>query len=198
MRQWSSAALPIGILLILAALTFWLRYVTEFTEKPANGRLRHDPDYIVSGATLRKIGHTGNLEYTLIADEIRHYPDDDTTAMDRPKLVYLNPTRPPVTISAVHGHLGPKGERVDLSEQVEVRRAGSGKNAPLLVETSELTVLTNEEKAFTKSPVLITQGSSWVRGIGMQVDNRLQTYLLESSVTGQFESRSAKKKKAQP
>jgi lipopolysaccharide export system protein LptC len=149
---------------------------------------RHDPDYIVNGATLRKIGESGSLEYTLIADEIRHYPDDDTTRMDKPKLVYLQPTKPPVTMSAVHGVMGPKGERVDLSEQVEVRRAGSDQNPPLLVETPELTVLTSEEKAFTKSHVLITQGNSWVQGVGMQVDNKLQTYLLES--------RSAEKLKA--
>lgn len=195
MKQWSGAALPIGILLILAALTFWLRYVTDFTDKPADGKLRHDPDYIVNGATLRKIGHAGILEYTLIADEIRHYPDDDTTIMDRPELVYLHPTRPPVTISAVHGQMGPKGERVDLSEQVEVRRAGTDKNPPLLVETAQLTVLTSEEKAFTESHVLVTQGESWVQGVGMQVDNKLQTYLLESRVSGQIDSHSAKKKK---
>ncbi len=197
MKQWSSAMLPLGILLVLAALTFWLRYVTDFTEKPGDGKLRHDPDFIVNGATLRKIGESGSLEYTLIADEIRHYPDDDTTRMDRPKLVYLQPTKPPVTISAVHGVMGPKGERVDLSEQVEVRRAGSDKNPPLLVETAELTVFTSEEKASTKSHVLITQGNSWVQGVGMQVDNKLQTYLLESRVSGEIESPSAKKKKPQ-
>ncbi len=197
MKQWSSAALPIGILLILTALTFWLRYATDFTQKPGDGHLRHDPDFIVDGATLRKIGQSGNLEYTLIADQIRHYPDDDTTSMDKPKLVYLHPTRPPVTISAVHGLMGPKGERVDLSEQVEVRRAGSSSNPPLLVETSELTVFTSDEKALTKSHVLITQGESWVQGVGMQVDNKLQTYLLESRVSGEIASRSAKKKKPQ-
>jgi lipopolysaccharide export system protein LptC len=58
---------------------------------------------------------------------------------------------------------------------------------------SELTVLTDEEKAFTKSQVLITQGKSWVQGVGMQVDNRFQTYVLESKVTGQIESHFARK-----
>lgn len=194
MKQWSGAALPISILLILTALTFWLRYATNLSEIPSDGKHRHDPDYIVNDATIRKIGQSGVLEYTLFAQEIRHFPDDDTTDMDRPKLVYLNPEKPPVTISAVRGHLSPKGERVDLSEQVEVRRAASGKTQELLIETPELTVLTNEEKAFTRSPVVITQGDSWVKGVGMQVDNKLQTYLLESRVTGQIASHLAKKK----
>ncbi|WP_313950789.1 LPS export ABC transporter periplasmic protein LptC [Accumulibacter sp.] len=195
MRQWSTAALPISILLILAALTFWLRYATDLAETHGDGKHRHDPDYIVTDATIRKVGPSGNLQYTLFADEIRHYPDNDTTEMDSPKLVYLHPSKPPVTISAVHGHLSPKGERVDLSEKVEMQRAATAKQQPLSLETPQLTVLTNEERAFTKSPVLITQGDSWVRGVGMQVDNKLQTYLLESAVTGQIESHTSKKKR---
>lgn len=194
MKQWSSAALPIIILLTLAALTFWLRYATRFSDQPNDGRLRHDPDYIVNDATVRKIGPTGRLEYTLFAAEIRHFPDDDTTTLDKPKLVYLHPTDPPVTITAERGQVSPKGERVDLTEQVEVRRAARGTTPQLLVETPDLTVLTNEEKAFTKSPVLITQGKSWLQGVGLQVDNKLQTYLLESRVTGEIESHLARKK----
>jgi lipopolysaccharide export system protein LptC len=48
MRKWSSALLPLSILLVLVALTTWLRYVTEFPEVRNDGRNRHDPDYIIS------------------------------------------------------------------------------------------------------------------------------------------------------
>ncbi|HPU80320.1 LPS export ABC transporter periplasmic protein LptC [Accumulibacter sp.] len=194
MRQWSSAVLPLSILLVLLALTSWLRYATEFPEARSDGKNRHDPDYIVTDAKGRKLDPSGRLLYTLVVDEIRHYPDDDTTDFLRPNLVYLHPTRPPVTISARYGHSTAQGQRVDLSEQVEVSRAATDKDAQLLAETSELTVLTEEEKAFTRSKVLITQGNSWVQGVGMQVDNQLQTYVLESQVTGQIESHFARKK----
>jgi len=53
--------------------------------------------------------------------------------------------------------------------------------------------LPDDDKAFTKSPVLITQGNSWVKGVGMQVDSRAQTYLLESQATAFLESKHAKK-----
>lgn len=194
MKRWSSAALPIFIMLVLAALTFWLRYATDISESRGDGSRRHDPDYIVSVATVRRIDQGGALQYTLYADEIRHYPDDDTVDLVKPRLVYLNPTKPTVSISALQGHLSAKGERVDLKENVEVRREATANYPPLLVETPELTVLTDVEKAFTESPVVITQGNSWIKGVGMQVDHKLQTYLLESRVTGEIESRSAKKK----
>ncbi len=194
MKRWSSALLPLGILLILVALTAWLRYATDLPEIRHDGKNRHDPDYIVTEASGRKLDATGKLLYTLAAAELRHYPDDDTTELTRPTLVYLHPTRPPVTIRAQHGRSSSRGERVELWDQVEVQRAASGKDAQLLATMSELTVLTDEEKAFTKSKVLITQGNSWVQGVGMQIDNQLQTYLLESDVSGQIESHFARKK----
>lgn len=195
MKQGNTALLPLGILLALAALTFWLRYATEVPSDRHDGKKRHDPDYIVNDAILHKLDAAGALQYTLHAREIRHYPDDDTTDLIQPRLLLLHPTRPPVTVSANHGHLSSKGERVDLLEKVEVRRAANDKSGELLVESPDLTVLSDPEQAFTKSNVVITQDNSVLRGVGMQVDNKLQTYLLESQVTGELESRFGRKKK---
>ena len=66
MRQWSSAVLPLSILLILLALTSWLRYATEFPEARSDGKNRHDPDYIVTDAKGRKLDPSGRLLYTLV------------------------------------------------------------------------------------------------------------------------------------
>ncbi len=194
MKLWSSAALPLTLLLALAVLSFWLRYATELPDERNDGKSRHDPDFIVNTATAHKLDKSGKLLYTLVADEIRHYPDDDTTDLTNPKLEYFDPTKPTVTTSAVRGQVSPGGERVELSERVEVRRAATDRQAELVLETPDLTVLTDEEKAFTKSRVVITQGKSWVQGVGMQIDNKLQTYLLESQVTGEIASHPAKTK----
>jgi hypothetical protein len=103
MKKWSSALLPLSILLVLVVLTAWLRYVTEFPEVRNDGKSRHDPDYIISGVLGRKLDASGNLLYTLTADEIRHYPDDDTTDLLKPTLIYLDPKQPPVIIRSGMG-----------------------------------------------------------------------------------------------
>lgn len=194
MKNWGSALFPVTILAVLAALTFWLRYATELPEPQRDGKNRHDPDYIISGATLRKLDPAGNLQYTLKAVDIRHYPDDDTTDMLKPDVVYLHPTRPPVSMSAERGHMSKDGERVDLYENVRIFRSASGKDEAMTAVTSQLTVLPDEEKAFTKEPVVITQGDSWLKGTGLQVNNKAQTYLLESRASAMLESKHAKKK----
>ncbi len=195
MKHWGSALFPLSLLLILSALTFWLRYATELPELRHDGKNRHDPDYIITDSTLRKLDQTGQLTYTLKATDIRHYPDDDSTDLLKANLVYLYPKRPTVTMSAERGHLNKGGEQVDLYGDVRINRAASGKYEAMNAFMAELTVLPDDEKAFTKSPVLITQGKSWVKGVGMQVDNRAQTYVLESQAFAVLESKQSKKKK---
>ena len=194
MKHWGSAIFPLSLLLALAGLTFWLRYATELPAERHDGKNRHDPDYIITDATLHKIDLTGALTYTIKAPDIRHYPDDDTTDLIKPNVVYLNPARPPVTLSAERGHMDKAGKQVDLYGDVRIARAESAQDPAMTAFTPELTVLPDDEKAFTKSPVLITHGKSWLKGVGMQVDNRAQTYILESQATALLESKHAKKK----
>lgn len=195
MKRWGSALFPLSLLLVLTGLTFWLRYATELPQTKHDGKLRHDPDYIISDAILRKIDLTGRLKYTLSATDIRHYPDDESTDMLKPNLIYFQARKPPVTMSAERGHMSKDGEKVDLYDNVRIRRSASAQYEELTAYTPELTVLPDVEKAFTKSPVLITQGKSWMKGVGMQVDNRAQTYLLESQAFAVLESKHAKKQK---
>ncbi|MEF8701484.1 MAG: LPS export ABC transporter periplasmic protein LptC [Candidatus Accumulibacter sp. UW26] len=192
-KKWSGALLPLGILLVLLALTAWLRYATESPEPDRNGKHRHDPDFIITDARGHKLDGAGKLLYTLVTTELRHYPDDDSSELLNPQLVYLQPGRPAVSISAGHGLASSRAQRIDLREAVELRRAASAGDQELVVETDQLTLLPDEEKAFTLSQVRITQGKSWLQGVGMQVDHKRQTYVLESRVNGEIESHFARK-----
>ena len=194
MKQWGSALFPLSLLLVLAALTFWLRYATEMAEPIRDGKNRHDPDFIITDSALRKLDQTGRLQYTLNATEIRHFPDDDSTDIIKPQLAYRYPTRPTVTMRAERGHSNAEGQQVDLYGDVQIKRAATTKDPEMIGYTPELTVFPDDEKAFTKSPVLITKGRSWVKGVGMQVDSRAQTYVLESQAFAVVESKFAKKK----
>ncbi|MDR0577798.1 MAG: LPS export ABC transporter periplasmic protein LptC [Candidatus Accumulibacter sp.] len=195
MKHWGSALFPLSILLVLTFLTFWLRYVTELDEPGRDGKNRHDPDYILSDVVLRKLDQDGQLEYTLYAAEARHYPDDETTDLRQPNLVQQSgrDDKPPATISADRGHVSDGNERVDLHGDVRIYRPPLGKYEELTALMDKLTVFPDDETAFTKSPVLLTQGKSWVKGVGMRVNNRMQTYIIESRAVGFMESKRAGK-----
>ena len=195
MRQrLGSAIFPLSLMLTLSLLTYWLRFATELPAERHDGKHRHDPDYIVSDAKLRKLDGTGKLEFTLNAEEIRHYPDDDTTDMTRPTAVFLNPDKPPMTMTSLRGHFNRTSNQVDLYDDVDIQRAAYATNPMLTANTDHLTIFPDDEVALTKRPVLITQGNSWVKGIGLRVDNRARTYVLESQAVAEIENKHAKKK----
>ena len=194
MKHWGSALFPLSILLALAGLTLWLRYASEMETPGRDGKHRHDPDYIISDIVLRKLDLDGQLKYTLRAAEVRHYPDNDTTDLTKPHVVYQYVKKPPLTLSADLGHTDKADKRVDLKDNVRIHRPASGKSAELVASMDELTIFPDDETAFTKSPVLITQGNSWLKGVGMQVNNRTQTYILESQAVGLLESKHSRKK----
>jgi lipopolysaccharide export system protein LptC len=195
MKKWSSAVLPLSIMLVLVALSAWLRYATELPDATRDGRNRHDPDAIVNDVRGHKLDAAGVLLYRIEAAEVRHFPDDETSELQQPRLAYVSPAKPTVTIRADAALATARAEKVELSGQVEIRRAAAGRQAALLAEMPELTVLPEEKRAFTSSKVLITQGLSRLQGVGMKVDHALQTYVLESDVRGEIESPSARKKK---
>jgi len=190
---WGSALFPLTLLLALAGLTFWLRYAIELPAERNDGKTRHDPDYIIDQPYLRKLDKDGRLQYTLKATEIRHFPDDDTTDVSKPNLIYLHPDKPSVAMRGERAHVSQDGKQVDFYDNVQVERAATPTRETLLATMSSLTVRPDDETAYTKSPVLMTQGKSWLKGVGMQVDNKTQTYVLESQAVGQFESKHAKK-----
>lgn len=193
MKAWSTAIFPLAIMSTLAALTFWLLHATALPTEIDTGKRRHDPDYIITQMELRKLNKQGQLQYVLTADESRHYADDDSTDVKNPKLVYLHPSRPITTITAKTAQVSSEGETVYLRDDVNLKRDATKVKPALYGIMPELTVRPEEETAFTEAPVEFTQGKSWLKGTGMQIDNRKQTYVLESQATGLFESRKSRK-----
>lgn len=194
MKAWSSAAFPIAVLSVLAGLSFWLMRATDLPTERSDGKSRHDPDYIISGMELRKLTKEGGLQYVLQATEARHFPDDDSTQITTPNLTYHHPTRPTMYLSAQRAHVSADGETVQLNDDVRLKRDPTETRAALFGYMPDLTVQTDEETANTESPVNFTQGASWLKGVGMHIDNKTQTYVLKSQAIGQFESRKATRK----
>jgi lipopolysaccharide export system protein LptC len=193
--NWGSAIFPLSVLLVLFGLTFWLRHATELPEERRDGKNRHDPDYIIDQSRLSKLDNAGRLHYTLSSNEIRHFPDDDSTDLIKPVIVFFHSKKPPVTMSSERAHVNKSAEQVDLYENVKILRAASPTQEQMLATMDNLTVRPDDDIGYTKDPVLITQGKSWLKGVGMNVNNKTQVYVLESQAVGQFESRTAKKKR---
>jgi len=194
MKTWSTAVFPITVLTVLAGLSFWLMRATALPDNRTDGKDRHDPDYIITGMEIRKLTKSGDLQYILQATEARHYPDDDSTDIATPHLTYLNASKPNLYLSSETAQISADGEIVQLDGDVRIKRDPTPDRMALFGYMPDLTINTEAETGHTKSPVRFTQGASRLSGVGMDLDNRTQTYHLRSQARGEFESRKAKTK----
>lgn len=174
---------PLAIMLLLAAITFWLKRLTDFDPQQSDGKFRHDPDYMVEQLTGKRFDAQGDLQYSLEAQRMVHYPDDDSTWVEAPRVLFLG-GREPVRISSRTATISRDGQRVDMQDDVRLVREPSQNRGPMTLDTSALTVFPEDEQATTAAPVRITQGSSVVNGVGLDYNNLTAVGVLRSRVRG--------------
>ena len=186
MKSWPSQTFPIILLALLAGLTFWLQKTITGDDAKHDGKLRHDPDAIAENFMVRRLDETGHIKYRLTAPYLAHFPDDDSSELKSPTLISYRPDAPTVTITARQAKTTAKGETIYLSNDVTIRRAATPKRPEMLVRMADLTAQPDAGFAFTDSPVEVTQGQSWIKGVGAHLDNNTSLLVLKSQVTGLY------------
>ena len=192
----AAALFPLLIVGLLAGMSYWLELASRAPMGKDDGKSRHDPDYIVERFEVRRFDPQGNLQHTVIADQMRHYPDDDSTVVLAPRLTYHRER--PTQIDAREAHVSSKGEHVELIDDVRVTRTGQAGKPNTVLTTSRLDVWPDDEIARTDRPVKITQGQTHVDGSGLSADNKTSLYVLEGPVRGVFFKDGGSPARAQP
>lgn len=175
---------PLLLVGLLAGMSYWLELATRPQTGGNDGKSRHDPDYIIEKFEVRRFDPQGNLQHTLVADLMRHYPDDDSTVVLAPRLTYHRAL--PTFISSREARISSEGKHVELIDAVRVARAGTAGKPDTVLTTSRLDVYPDDEVAKTSVPVTITQGQTTVNGSGLNADNKTSIYVLEGPVRGVF------------
>lgn len=180
--------LPLVLLALLAILTFWIDYSVQVPEPKMDGSNRHDPDYILNNFVTTRTDENGDLRYRLTAEEMRHYPDDDTTELELPHFTRFEVDKPFTQIEGKKGFVSSAADRIEFVDDVKVvRQAYSGKGE-MVVVTDRLDVFPDDERAVTDRPVVITQAPKTViHATGMIYDKKKQTVELRNRVKAHYE-----------
>ena len=184
-----AASFPFLLLAALAALTFWLDQIVQPQGVTPEAALRHDPDYIVDGLSAVRTNEQGRIVYTLSADRMVHYPDDDTTVLSQPRFVSTRMPQAPVTITALTARVSSDGDNVYFHDDVKVTRAPYGGRSELVMRTSYLHVVPDSHYAQTDRPVTITDASMVVHAVGLELNNETRVLKLNSNVRGTYDPR---------
>jgi lipopolysaccharide export system protein LptC len=170
----------------LAALSMWLERMVQAPAVGHPNSLEHDPDFIVERFTATSHDKAGRPESRLTAIRMTHYPDDETTELEEPRLVQFREQGPPVRISAERGTVTKDGEEVRLYGNVLVVRDGTKGRPELQMETTYLQVFPKQDIARTPEAVVITEGASRLTGVGMDYNTKTRQLELKARVNGTF------------
>lgn len=183
-----SIVFPLIVLGILALITFWIEQTVKLPTHKADGSSRHDVDYFVENFVTTKTDLHGNLRNMLAAVEMRHYPDNDTTELVRPRYTQYGENKPYTQIEAQKGFVSANGEEVEFKGNVVIVRQAFEGRGQMRLTTDYLKVLPKTEFASTNSEVVITQDPKTViHATGMIYDKNEKNFMLQKRVRVHYE-----------
>lgn len=174
-----SSWLPLGLLGVLVAVTWWLDQLVQPQPARGDAKLRHDPDLIVENFNARKFGEDGRTLYTLVARKMVHYPDDDSALLERIGFEAFEPRQPRVTIRSETGRMLEGGDRIWFEGNVVMVREADGKYDESRLTTERLLVLPDAGVARTTGPVLLENPGARVEAAGLELNNQTRVLRLD-------------------
>jgi len=177
-RYW----LPLLPLLGLLGATYWLnQQVQPQLAKPDSSK-RHDPDAIVENFSATKLNEQGAPSFIVAAKKMLHYPDDDSTTLEDPRITMLSAEHPAIHASAKLGTVSSKGDEIFLRDDVEVLREASAKQDQLALQTEYLHIIPDQNLTNTDQAITITDAHTIVHAKGMEMNSKTRILKLLSQV----------------
>lgn len=168
--RWAGTALPLFIMAVLAAATWWLVKNAPQPEGPrAAAPLRHVPDYRVERFTLERYDAQGQPTTRIEGEHARHYPDTDQFEVDTVHALFYHPDGRVTRATAREGLAAGDGSKVQLLGAAQViSTSAQGDTVNMLGE--ELTAEPKIRRISSDKPVSVRQGGTEVSADAFSYD----------------------------
>ena len=140
MYRANSRIITLLVLLALATASWWFggMIFREEIQLPITSERR--PAYVIENFSSSVMDIEGKKKYTLEAEQLRHYPGEEVSELDKPYLIQFSATAPPVHTHADHGLLYHHNKRILMTGNVEITRKEPGGSAHSVVRANRLDI----------------------------------------------------------
>jgi lipopolysaccharide export system protein LptC len=180
--------LPLIIMSVLAALTFWLvRQAPPPLPLLARGPVRHQQDYFMHKFSLQSFDRGGQLRTLLEGENLRHFPDTDIAEIDSIRLRSQDKRGQVSTARATRGLVNGDASEAQLLGQASVikeKHQPSNNRAPerLSYEGEFLHLFLLDQRLKSHLPVKFTRGQDVFQADSLAFDHLEQTAALQGRV----------------
>jgi lipopolysaccharide export system protein LptC len=144
--NWLERLAIFSVVIALVGFTAWMQ--SDLLEEPANdmeaSAESHDPDYYIENFTAVGMDTAGNRQYMLEAARMVHFPDDDTSLLDKPHVIQYEPGRAPTHIYSETGWVSANGDEVKMTGNVRVIRGRDETGSGGVTTTDTLNIVLKE------------------------------------------------------
>lgn len=188
---------PLVLALLLALLGFWLNQVAVREPFEDDAGFAHEPDYIVENFDALAFSETGQPLHRLKAKRMTHYMDDDTTVLDRPMFISLDPLRP-VEVTSQRAQISGDGKQVHFLKQVRAVRGGPAGRKAVTLDTEYLHVTPDARIMRSNQFVTLRQGASVITANQLFIDDARRLMTLSGGVKAVIEQSSHRPQRGNP
>lgn len=175
--SWGRPLLIALVSLALSAASYWAYQLLVEETTPELVERRHTPDYYIIDMVRHTMDKKGDLQSVLMADEVYHYADDDSTELARPRMEIYNETAKPWQVVAERGTIKTNADLIMLHGRVEIWRLDDEGEREFEMLTSELRVFPRVQYAETDNAATIRSLGSVTKTKGFRANfehNRLE------------------------
>jgi lipopolysaccharide export system protein LptC len=181
--------LPAVLMALFALGSWWLvRSLPSLLAEPKAPQVRHEPDYFLSGFSVKSFDSTGRLTRELSGDRAQHFPDTDTLDIRQVQMRGQNQEGKRVVANSDRAIAKGDGSRVTFIGNVQITQPASMKGdrpqADTELRSQEIQAFVKEERLVSQVPVEVRRGRDVFTAEQMSMNSKTGEYELNGKVRG--------------
>lgn len=177
--------LPLAILLLLAALSFWIERSVQLAPNGSQAAPT-DPEGIMENFEALRTDPAGKPHYRLTARKLKHYSGSKLTELESPRFVQLDAEAGEVSAAAREATVSSDGSEVDLRGDVVVQRAARPGQSAMTLRTGQLLVFPERDQLRAPGTVDVHDDTLSLRAGAMEYDAKQRIIKLTGRVKARY------------
>lgn len=166
----------VASVVILTALVIGTWFAAEYTKQAvelnAPAKQSNDPDSWGRVITMIRSDESGFAITRIEGQYMERFPMDDSYEITHPRAMSLRPEQPALMGVAQFATVLDEGNRIVMREDAVLMRLPTESTDPLNITSQEITMLVEQNIAYTELPALAVRSRSTLKGVGMRFDNK--------------------------
>ena len=186
MNNFSAKLFPLGLIILLFGLSFWLDQVSTLSTQ--NKPLAPEkPEYIIENATAKRFDSSGAIKEILIAKKTWQLPNSDIIYTQSPFFDVFEAGIKKYHLEGDQAQYNQKSKVIYFADAVKLNKMPEGNQPEATLKTSQLTADTIQQTVQSKNRVDFTYGVSTGNAVGFSYNHKTGALILQSRVSATYE-----------